>query len=79
MKNSNFKKSPMANVDLFAMKKIGKAIKFLDGFLLSKNSVGTQENVKRIDEARNNLINVLFSSGYEFQRVTYKIIKNKNK
>ena len=67
----------MDNVDLFAMRQIGKAIKTLDAFRVSVEYVGTQENVKRIDESRNNLINVLFSNGYELELYTYKVVRSK--
>ena len=69
----------MKDIDLFAMKQVGKAIKELDEFRVSESYVGTKTNVKRIDNARKNLINVLFSNGYELQRDTYKVVESKSK
>jgi len=66
-------------IDMFAMKQIATAIKALDSFRVHEIYVGTQDNVKRINEARINLINVLFSSGYELQCGTYKLVKSKEK
>lgn len=65
--------------DVFAMRKIGRAIKALDDFRVSVNYVGGKTNAKRIDAARRNLINVLFSNGYELQYGSYRVIKSKQK
>jgi hypothetical protein len=48
------------------MREIGKAIKAIDSFsFMNFDAVGTIENVERINIARKNLINTLFSCGYE--------------
>ncbi len=69
----------MANFDLFSLQAIGKAIKQLDEFRVSENNLGSKTNVKRVDSARVDLINVLFSNGYELQRDTYKVVKSQAK
>ena len=69
----------MKKTDLFVMQQIGKAIKALDEFHVHEIYVGTKTNVKRINTARKNLINVLFSNGYELQRLTHKVIKSEHK
>lgn len=69
----------MENFELFALKCIGRAIKQLDEFRISENNLGSKINVERVDSARANLINVLFSNGYELQRDTYKVVKSKVK
>lgn len=65
------------SADDWAMKCISKAIKELDEFRVSENYVNSKRNVKRIDKARKELINTLFSCGYELQAHTYKAIKSR--
>jgi hypothetical protein len=67
------------DVDYFSMKQVGKAIKELDEFRVHENYVGTKTNVNRLNNARKHLINVLFSSGYELELDTYKLIRSKRK
>lgn len=69
----------MANSELFALQCIGKSIKQLDEFRVSENNLGSKTNVKRVDSARVDLINVLFSNGYELQRDSYKVVKSRAK
>jgi len=38
----------------------------------------SDENIERMDIARRNLINILFSTGYELQEYTMKPIKSKH-
>jgi hypothetical protein len=62
-----------------AMKSIGKAIKMLDEINPSARNLGTIKNVFRYTITRRNLINILFSNGYELQEFTYRVIKSKSK
>jgi hypothetical protein len=66
-------------IDIAAMKAIGKAIKELDQYHYNKTTVGIIDNDKRITLARNKLINVLFSCGYELQHNTYRVVKSISK
>ena len=64
---------------LLALREVGKAIKSLDQFPVNLTQLGTQVNANRCETARRNLINILFSNGYELQRGTYKVIKSTQK
>jgi hypothetical protein len=67
------------NAELFCLKQIVRSIKELDKFRHSKVYLGSDENVTRIDEARKNLINILFDNGYEIDYKTKKLIVSKVK
>ena len=69
----------MPTINQTAMRSIGEAVKKLDSFShLNDDQLGPQENVQRIDNARKNLVNVLFSCGYELQEFTSSVIKSKH-
>jgi len=70
----------MPNASQSAMREIGKAIKAIDSFsFMNFDAVGTIENVERINIARKNLINTLFSCGYELEEFTSRVRKLKHK
>ena len=63
------------------MRKIAKQIKEIDSIIGfgEVKSLGSKENADRLNEARRNLINILFSNGYELEYKTFKVIKSTNK
>ena len=70
----------MPNASQSAMREIGRAIKAIDSFsFMNFDAVGTIENVERINIARKNLINMLFSCGYELEEFTSRVRKSKYK
>lgn len=71
----------MATNKMIVLRNIAKAIKNLDevSFIKNENTVDSKENVNRIDDARRNLINVIFDNGYELSEYSYKVVKSKYK
>jgi hypothetical protein len=61
------------------LRNVGRAIKWLDEWPSRPTNYGSIANCTRIDEARKNLINVLFSMGYELKSGTYTVVKSKEK
>jgi hypothetical protein len=70
----------MADVkgDIKVMRKIAKIIRELDTYHSWVGNLGSDENVKRENVARKNLVNILFSNGYELQQGTMRLIKSKS-
>jgi len=70
----------MPNANKSAMREIGKAIRAIDSFSFMKlDAVETIENLERLHIARKNLINTLFSCGYELEEFTSRVRKSKHK
>ncbi len=69
----------MGSIDYRSMQRIAKAIKEIDEVPKQETHLKTDGNVWRINEARKNLINILFLCGYELQEKTYRVIKSKHK
>lgn len=69
----------MGSVDYRSMQRIAKAIRELDEIPSDDNYLKSDGNVQRLDEARRNLINILFNCGYELQYKTYRVIKSTHK
>lgn len=66
----------MTNVK--SLKPIAKAIKELDSEFTTKSELGSFTNVKRKRDAREKLINIIFSNGFQLDK-TYRLKKNTNK
>lgn len=66
-------------IDTRALRNIAKAIKLLDTYSKVETTYGTTENVQRVEKSRKDLINVIFSCGYDFDRETYRLFKLKKK
>ncbi len=69
----------MGSIDYRSMQRIAKAIKEIDEVPARDTYLKTDGNVWRINEARRNLINILFLCGYELQEKTYRVIKSQHK
>ena len=70
----------MPNTSQSAMREIGKAIRAIDSFSFMKlDAVETIENIERLHIARKNMINTLFSCGYELEEFTSRVRKSKYK
>ena len=70
----------MPNASQSAMREIGKAIRAIDSFSFMKlDAVETIENLERLHIARKNLINTLFSCGYELEEFTSRVTRSKHK
>jgi hypothetical protein len=69
----------MANTELSVLKDVAKAIKSLDQHRTTVSNYGTKTNANRADKARKNLVNIIFSNGYELEGGTYKVVKAKRK
>lgn len=71
--------SYFSDSNIHALKAIAKAIRSLDEGGKVNPTLPTSFNDTRRDSARKNLINILFSSGYELEHDTYKLIKSTHK
>ncbi len=70
----------MPNASQSAMREIGKAIRAIDSFsFLKQDAVESTENLEWLQIARKNLINTLFSCGYELEQFTSRVKKSKYK
>ncbi|HZK96539.1 MAG TPA: hypothetical protein VFC67_20225 [Prolixibacteraceae bacterium] len=68
----------MPNANKSAMREIGKAIRAIDNFsFMQLDAVETIENLERLHIARKNMINTLFSCGYELEEFTSRVRKSK--
>lgn len=70
----------MPNANQSAKREIGKAITAIDSFSFMKlDAVETIENIERLHIARKNMINTLFSCGYELEEFTSRVRKSRYK
>lgn len=69
----------MNKVNYPSLQRIAKAIKTLDEVPKTENTLNSDTNVWRVEEARRHLMNTLFNCGYELQYKTYRVIKSTNK
>jgi hypothetical protein len=61
---------------LSVLKDIAKAIVLIDRNRAIASNYGSKVNADRANEARRNLINILFSNGYELEAGTFKVIES---
>ena len=62
-----------------SLRKVVKAIKAIDELSIH-DEIGGKENDERLADARNNLVNILFSNGYEIESPNnYRLIKSEYK
>jgi hypothetical protein len=69
----------MGSVNTSSLQHLAKIIKVFNEFRPTEDTVGSEANVKRIDTAYKNVINVIFSCGYEIDYHSRRLIKSKNK
>jgi len=69
----------MAETKLQVLRDVAKAIKSIDQHSTNVLNYGTKTNANRVGKARRNLVNIIFSNGYELERGSYKVVKSKRK